>query len=188
MEPQIESTAGGGFTLTLPKRRPVFMLLFLPVWLVGWAFGEITVLSDLLAGEAPSGTNLFQLAWLVGWTLGGAWALGTFAWLLAGRERIRVEQGTLTLEHVISGLGRRRAFALAHVRNLRSLPQTGQELLMGNMAAFGFGPVGALAFDYGSSTVRWGAGLDEAEARVILERLGQRGVDAGRLGIPARVT
>jgi hypothetical protein len=48
-----------------------------------------------------------------------------------------------------------------------------------NMTAFGLGKAGALAFDYGTSTVRWGAGLDEAEAQVIVERLTQRGVARG---------
>ena len=176
LEPHIEPTMGGGFRLTVLKRRALFPMLFLPVWLVGWAFGEVTVLRQLLSGSYSGAPDLFMLVWVTGWTLGGGWALATVAWLVAGRERVRVEQGTLTLEQVVGGVGRRRSYELRQVTGLRTLPQTSQELMVGNMTPFGFGRTGGLAFDYGTSTVRWGAGLDEAEARVIVERLGERGV------------
>jgi hypothetical protein len=88
---------------------------------------------------------------------------------------MRIEQGTLTLEQVVGSVGRRRSYDLRQVTGLRALPQTSQELMAANMAPFGFGRTGALAFDYGTSTVRWGGGLDQAEARVIVERLGERG-------------
>ena len=113
LEPHIEPTMGGGFRLTVPKRRALYPMLLLPVWLV------------------------------------------------AGRERVRVEQGTLTLEQVVGAVGRRCSYELRQVTGLRTLPQTSQELMVGNMTPFGFGRTGGLAFDYGTSTVRWGAGLDE---------------------------
>jgi hypothetical protein len=151
-------------------------MLFLPVWLAGWAFGEITVLRQLLLGPHSGAPDLFMLVWVTGWTLGGGFALATVAWLFAGRERVRVEQGTLTLEQVVGPVGRRRSYDLRQVTGLRAVAQTSQELMAGNMTPFGFGRTGGLAFDYGTSTVRWGAGLDEAEARVVVERLGERGV------------
>jgi hypothetical protein len=185
LEPRIEPTMGGGFRLTVPRRRALFPMLFLPVWLVGWAFGEATVLRQLLSPSQPGGPDLFMLLWLTGWTLGGGWVLAIVTWLVAGRERVRVEQGTLTLEHAIGFVGRRRSYDLRQVSGLRTLPQTSQELMAGNMMPFGFGRAGALAFDYGTSTVRWGAGLDEAEARVIVERLGERGVRRDIRGVGA---
>jgi hypothetical protein len=180
LEPHIEPTTGGGFRLTLPKRRSLFPMLFLPVWLVGWAIGEITVLRQLLAGPHLGGPSLFMLVWVAGWTLGGGWALATVAWLVAGRERVRVEQGTLTLEQVVGPVGRHRSYDLRHVTGLRTLPQASHELIAGKMTPFGFGSTGGLAFDYGTSTIRWGAGLDEAEASVVVERLGARGVSRAR--------
>jgi hypothetical protein len=176
LEAHIEPTIGGGFRLTMPKRRALFPMLFLPVWLVGWAIGEIAVLRHLLTGSHSGAPPLFMLVWVTGWTLGGGWALATVAWLVAGRERVRVEHGTLTLEQVVGPVGRRRSYDLRHVTGLRTVRQTSQELIAGNMTAFGFGRRGGLAFDYGTSTIRWGAGLDEAEAGVVVERLGARGV------------
>jgi hypothetical protein len=151
-------------------------MLFLPLWLAGWAAGEFTVLGQLLSGAHSGRPNLFMVVWLTAWTLSGGWAAATVAWLFAGRERLRIEQGTLTLEHVVGPVGRRRSYDLRQVTGLRTLPQTSQEMMAANMVPFGFGRAGALAFDYGTSTVRWGAGLDEAEARVLMERLAERGV------------
>ena len=115
LEPLIEPTMGGGFVLTVPKRRSVFPMLFLPLWLVGWAFGEVTALGQVLTGSSPDGSSLFMLVWLTGWTLGGGWAIATLVWLIAGRERVRVEQGTLTLEHLGGPIARRRRYDLQHI-------------------------------------------------------------------------
>jgi hypothetical protein len=183
LEPQIEHTMGGGFLLTVPKRRAWWPMLFLPLWLVAWAFGEVTVLRQLLSGFHSGAPSLFMIVWITAWTLGGSWALATVAWLFAGRERVRIEQGKLTLEHVLGPLGRQRTYELRQVTRLRTLSQTSQDLMAANMTPFGFGRAGALAFDYGSSTVRWGAGLDEAEARVVVERLVERGVSREANGI-----
>src|SRR4051794_28828176 len=109
LEPHIEPTMGGGFRLTLPKRRSLLPMLFLPIWLVGWAIGEVTVLRQLLAASDLGPSALFTLVWIAVWTFGGGWALATLAWLVAGRERVRVEQGTLTLEQVVGPVGRRRS-------------------------------------------------------------------------------
>jgi hypothetical protein len=43
----------------------------------------------------------------------------------------------------------------------------------GNMAWYGFLP-GSIAFDYGARTIRFAAGLDEAEARALVERINER--------------
>ncbi len=48
-----------------------FVVGFLCFWLCGWAFGEVMVFRELLAGRA----NLFMLVWLGGWSIGGVFAL-----------------------------------------------------------------------------------------------------------------
>lgn len=47
-----------------------FVVGFLCFWLCGWAFGEVMVFRELLAGRA----NLFMFVWLGGWTVGGLFA------------------------------------------------------------------------------------------------------------------
>jgi hypothetical protein len=108
-----------GILITIPVRRQLFPLLFLPVWLVGWFFGETSALRELLASTQPLTSNGFLVFWLIAWTIGGAWAVFTFLWLSAGREMVRVSQGTLTLRQDLFGLGRDRDYDLREVRDLR---------------------------------------------------------------------
>jgi len=44
--------------------------VFVLFWLGGWAFGEVTVASQILSGKASS----FHIFWLGAWTLGGVYA------------------------------------------------------------------------------------------------------------------
>ena len=68
------------------------MILFMPVWLVGWAFGEVMAVATLLGGAGlvkvanPSAPTGFLLVWLVLWTAGGGLAFVAFAWNAFGRE------------------------------------------------------------------------------------------------------
>ncbi len=50
---------------------------FLMLFMVGWAFGEISTIIELLNGQAEGSDRLFLMAWLGGWTLGGFWCAHT---------------------------------------------------------------------------------------------------------------
>ncbi len=78
----------GGYIVRIPIRRQVFAMLFLPVWLVGWSFGEVFAARQVLGSALPLAGNAFLLVWLAGWTLGGAFAWSTFLWQVAGREAL----------------------------------------------------------------------------------------------------
>jgi hypothetical protein len=112
----------------------------------------------------------FMIALIASWTLLGGWALAALMWLVAGRERVQVEQGTLTLERGVGIVRRRRRYDLRQVTRLRVLSE--KEARMGLLLMLTPG----LAFDYGGRTVQWGLSIDEIEARVIVERLGELGV------------
>ena len=110
------------------------------------------------------------------WILLGTYALANVAWLVAGREHVRIEQGTLILEQMIGSLGRRRRYDLSAVTNLRLVPRTRVERMQGMTMPFGFGRHGSLAFDHGPRVVQWGGGLDEREARAIVGWLEEQNV------------
>jgi hypothetical protein len=170
-----------GLRAVVPARRNWFVLLFLCTWLVGWVFGEVAVTCQLLSPSEGT-PQLFLLAWLVGWTLGGAFALTAVLWQLAGKEVISVNAATMLLRVEAFGLGWSRAYKASEVKNLRateyaSNPFTNQAAWLPPLIGSGFGPV---AFDYGARTFRLGAAFDEAEAKLLVERLVTR--LPGRLG------
>jgi len=85
-------TTSEGQRAVVPARRNWFVILFLCAWLVGWVFGEVSVVHQLLS-PSENTPQLFLLAWLTGWTLGGAFALAAVLWQLACREVISVKEG-----------------------------------------------------------------------------------------------
>lgn len=146
------------------------MLLFNGAWLGAWAFGEITVLRQLLDGDfANAGTVAFLAFWLIAWTVGGALILRAWLSNLVGREVVEVGGGSLKLCKKLGPFSRKREFDLQHVGNLRvspspAAPGTGRARQI-------YASAGAVAFDYGSRTFRFGGQLDDAEATEVVSAL-----------------
>ena len=161
--------------IDIPLPRNWLLLLFVPVWLIGWAMGLISVGSGVVAALAQGRmSGLFLIAWLVLWLAGGVFI--SYAWLLnlIGREVVRIDRSKLVLRSEIGGLGRSREFDLTHVRDLRATPAPfNPRDFKSTFQFWGIGG-GSIAFDYGAKTERFGAGLDEAKAKQLVLHLKQR--------------
>ena len=164
-----------GVRALIPARRSVFTLLFMCVWLCGWAFGEMHAIDELLSRSEKTPVP-FLMVWLAGWTLGGALALAGVAWQLAGREIISI--GSTTLEHRVEafGMGRTRSYRLSDVKHLRATDNAlsafgSQAAWLPPITGSGFGPI---AFDYGARTIRLAPALEEAEAKLLVNGLASR--------------
>jgi hypothetical protein len=163
-----------GLEVVVPARRNWFITLFLGAWLCGWAMGEVLVPANFFARDADAGAKVFAAFWLVGWTLGGGFALYVFFWSLVGRERILLGPSMLSIKREVFGMGRLREYELTHVRNLRVSPSAYNPFdFRSGLQFWGIGG-GSIAFDYGAGTVRFGAALEEGEARSIIERMRSR--------------
>ena len=92
-------------------------------------------------------------------------------WMLAGREVISFKMPSLVVRRELLGLGRSQEFDLSLVKDLRASQEVlNSSNLSSGLRNFGFGG-GAIAFDYGPKTYRFGAGLDEAEAKSVVEAI-----------------
>ena len=170
--------------VTVPARRDIFALVFISFWLVGWAFGEVTVCVGLLTGKATGAVDLLLLAWLLVWTCGGIWAVFNWCWNAKGHEEITVNGDTFAVRYSAFGIGRTWNFHPWAVRNVRVIEnfvspmpfwmQTFEQSRQANSKAATGIWHGPLAFDYGAKTYRFGAGMDEAEARDLLPHLLRR--------------
>lgn len=164
-----------GLVMSVPGRRNVLVVFFLCCWLVAWAFGERTVLHQLLSPGAHR-DNLFLCVWLIGWTAGGGYCLLSIAWQLFGKEQIAVDGTELIHRVQIFGIGPVRRFKVSNIARLRAVdfnigPSYRQAALSAPMFGTNFGPI---AFDYGARSVRLGRSLDETEAFQLVAALKQR--------------
>jgi hypothetical protein len=162
---------GTTLTLTIPAKRNVFLIAFLGFWLCGWAFGEIAAPIAIFTAKKNAGASLFILFWLCIWTVGGFFAI--YAWLsmIRGREIILISPTTLSIKRDVLGAGRTKNYDMTKVTRLRFAPPTYNPFdFQRSIAFWGLGG-GVIAFDYGYSTIRFGTGLDEAEAEHILQRV-----------------
>ncbi len=160
-----------GFELLIPNKRNWFAILFLSAWLCGWLMGEITVPSAFFSGTGDMGGKAFIAVWLVMWTLGGGFAIFALLWMISGRERIYLGRGRLSIRREILGRGLLGEYDTSHLRNLRVSPSPYNPFdFRSSFRMWGIGG-GTIAFDYGASTIRFGAGLDEGEAKSVTDRL-----------------
>ena len=164
--------------IIIPARKNWFIILFTGAWLGGWLFGEvfaITAVTGILGGN-PAG--FFVLFWLIGWTVAGFFVIKTLVWMLGGKEIVTIGQSRLTIDKKGALLFRPKIYDLNEVKNMRAQddnPGHSGGFFGGHRNNFGaFGSVGTIRFDYGLQTVKFAAGLDEAEAKFIIQKLKDR--------------
>jgi hypothetical protein len=162
-------SAGGGLSISIPSRRNYLIIAFLLIWLGGWFMAEFTSVDKLLAVRTHDQAGFIGF-WLIAWTAGGAFAVLTLLWNLAGRERVLFSRSEVTLRREIFGVGFGKRYEAGHVKNLRSIEIPAGPFGTSRTDPFGWSS-GALAFDYGAKTVRFGNGIDSAEATYLVEKI-----------------
>jgi hypothetical protein len=117
---------------------------------------------------------VFLSAWLVLWTFGGVSALSAVAWNLAGKEIVSINPNILIIRHDVLGMGRSWEYDASQVCYLRCSSFVSNPSNPSFQQPFS-GMVGpGIVFDYGARTYRFGIGLDEAEARLLVTEILQR--------------
>lgn len=166
---------GDGFEVSIPTRKNWLLILFLGAWMCGWFFGESSAISQLMSLEGKNaGASGFLLFWLAGWTVGGLAAGTAWLWNVAGVERVRFNSDAVLVRREVLGIGFTREYDAGHIRNLRlsGEPASISDWRSRFHATGLLG--GAIAFDYGSSTVRFALGLDEGEATQLVSQIRSR--------------
>lgn len=181
-----------GLELVIPAPRIWPVVIFLALWLAGWATGEVFALRQILS-PAPVQAKVFLAVWVAFWTLGGAAALSICVWMLVGHERVRLRPDALTIQREACGLGPTRAYELDRVLNLRAQPMPSltevtvapsaqapdgrrsvpAEQVKAVMRVVGIGGPG-ISFTYAGKPVRFGVALDPREAQMLVTQLHAR--------------
>jgi hypothetical protein len=166
------STGADGLRIIIPSRKNVFVIVFLLVWLGGWFFGETSAIRSLV--QRGTENQGFLAFWLLGWTAGGAFAALAWLWNLAGREILELGSGKLVYQRAVGPLKLTKTYDLSHIKDMRAVPLPG--FMQGGRNGFNaLGLTGGpIAFDYGASTIHVGAGVEEAEAKSLVQTIRAR--------------
>jgi hypothetical protein len=167
----VVESVDGNEQIVIPARRNLFVMFFLLCWLGGWTFGGVMAITTLWS----KGFQPFLVFWLGGWALGEAYVGMTLCWQFFGAEIIRVPGSDLEINNRMLGFTRKKLFRGNEIRDLSShtplaFGQTNQmplPFLISNKT-------GSVKFTYGARTIFVAAGLDEAEGRLIVDRLRKR--------------
>lgn len=160
--------------MVIPNRRSWFVIGVLAFWVCAWGVGEVMGSATLFKGEVPPGEEGLMLAWLGVWTVSGLAALVALQWQVMGKEIVTVQGQTLKTQREGGGIGFRKEYDLQQMANLRvEQPRFSPFDVSASFQLWGIGG-GVIAFESAGKTSRFGAGLDEAEAKQVVESLNRR--------------
>lgn len=165
---------GDRLRIRIPSRKHWFQTPFLMVWLVFWFFGWVAAASSLFMN--PFGADLFLMIWLTGWSIGGGFAMTTLLWLLLGEERLDISYDLFCVKRQILGIGLTKSYELLHIKDLRVTSHPASSFWnsrRNNNLTTVWKMDGPITFDYGAKTIRFGDGVDEAEAKQIVKLIQQ---------------
>ncbi len=169
---------GLSMKITIPSKKNWFIILFLSAWMMGWFWGESYAIKDLLETEILF-IDGFMIFWLIGWTIGGLFAIIVLLWTLFGCEIITIEKPIFKIEKGVLNIGIiKKSYDLGIIKNLELSPVSNTDSIFSNkknINEFWGMTGGKIRFDYGMKTIKFGIGLDEAEARHLIDELKRRG-------------
>ena len=163
-----------GLRIAIPGSRSWFVIGFLGLWICAWGVAEVMVPLQFLQGDIPSDAQSLLLAWFAVWTVGGVLAIYAFLWQAIGKEMAAAQGQVLITRRDIGGFGFNKAYDLSRIQDFR-VGQSGFNPLdiSAALQLWGIGG-GMIAFDYEAKTHRFGVGLDENEAKQVVESIKKR--------------
>lgn len=163
------------FIIEVPSKKNWFIIIFTTAWLYMWLVGEVVAIGILtgMFGDNDGGfATPFLLFWLTGWTVGGFFEIRILIWMIAGKEIISFSNTELRIHKRAMLLSKPKIYDIKKVKNLAVNPNTGNFLT--NLYGINFwnpGSQGNFKFNYDHKTVKMANGIDEAEAKYLLEKI-----------------
>ena len=162
-----------GYQIVAPATHSVPVVIFLALWMWGWAAGEVFAFSALLSDRTPLAGQAFLAVWLILWSLGGAAALSALLFQLFGTERLVLAADEIRVRREVFGLGGWKHLPLDRVRGLRALGTAMPDAAKPALALAGIGGGGILVLTDGRP-LRFGFSLAPEESAELVRTLRQR--------------
>ena len=162
------SQIGACTQIVISARKNYFLIVVWSLFLVVWSLGEILIIWLLVKGPDRS------LGFPSVWTLFGALFLWSLAEVLIGKEIIEASPAKMRIQNTVGRFSTSKDYPSNQIENLRlnTKPpffpfKTTTDSILGKRM---------LAFDIGEDTVQFARGINEAEAKYILEVLKKVGI------------
>jgi hypothetical protein len=158
--------------VTIPTKKNWFLLVFITVWLCGWAIGWLSA-TGTLTFSGGTDVDAFLAVWLTLWTIGGFFIINFYVWMLLGKEVITFNKNTITRARKGQLFFRDKTYDVREVKSIRiKEPEADSGFGMFQRQSFSaIVKAGTIHFSYGLQTVKIAAGIDEPEAKLILAKL-----------------
>ncbi len=179
IEPTLSRTTicedGDALKITIPSGRQWFATYFSSFGFLIMSVMSFGELFEIILHENTTETWINILFLIISSV--GTVVLGyTLIWRLAGREILTVGPDLMALRRYPTLFWRTKVFRADKVRGLRAtffflVFSPWQEIKFSDLWGINIGPI---AFDYGAKTYRFGAGIDEAEAKQIVSLIKSR--------------
>ena len=154
---------GDGIGVYNPTRRKIGLVLFMLVWLTGWAAGEYFALSEIMRSGSPLAVDLFLLVLVCAWTLCGGLVLTVLVWQLFGVEKLfLVEGGGVVTERGFGPFTRRRIYAVDRISDIGLATDEARNSANGLLTR------GSVRFLADGNPRGFGVELDEEEAELVV--------------------
>ena len=146
--------------ITISKRRNWFAVIMQTFSLIFWTLLTVYFVNGTVGDPSNLPVLLFFLLTFGSFTV---FMFYLFLYVTFGEEKLVFTGNSISIALILLKFKRKRIYNLLYLSRLRVLQITESSFSTGNWPS--------LAFDYGSRTVRFGRGMDEAEAAQILERV-----------------
>lgn len=160
------SRAGTSLRVIIHSRKQLFQICFFATALSGWFFGFYVFLHNI-SKIAFSDIIVSFLVFAIGGAIGGYY----FLWILMGSEMIFLSPVELSISKKIGRFGRKKKYIAHNICNLRMERAPAEFLEFVPINEWWQIRPGVIAFDYGSSTVRFGKSLSSEDATRIIEAI-----------------
>lgn len=172
------SRAAGLAEIRIKAARPNLQAIFLCVWFTVWTLGGLAALSAWLGGQSGQDGRGFLGSWLLGWAVAETLVGAQLLWFFGGQEVVTIRGGELRIRQQAGLLQREKSYDATKIRYLRAQDDELDAGLSKRQRLPLSG--GAVRFDYGAQTVRFGIGLPEYEGSLIVSFLQECGVASAR--------
>jgi len=137
--------------------------IFILTLIVGWLINSTERISD----------GLIVLGiWLSLFTVAGLFMVYALLWQIAGIEKVKISGYSMEICRMLFGVKRKKEYSSEYIKDLRVSTISRSEIFgwssfLGSLGLTG----GMIGFDYGAKTFKFGSGIDEAEAKMIIAEI-----------------